>query len=125
MPPNLLPMCVDTVGACGQVIQKAQRAYDKAAKGEHKTAQTLGEARHKHDLAVAGENKAEHDISVREEELTTYQSCISPLAQPSLSSLLADLLHRCARSTSRRLIELLRGGVLSSSKLSAGKIPET
>jgi hypothetical protein len=115
--PNLLPMCVDTVGACGQVIQKAQRAYDRAAKEEHKTAQTLGEARHKHDLAVAGENKAEHDISVREEVSTTYQSCISPF--------LADLLHRCARSTSRRLIERLRGGVLSSSKLSAGKVPET
>jgi hypothetical protein len=62
------------------VIQKAQQAYDKAAKQEHKIAQALGEARHKHDLAVAGENKAEHDLSVRMVEVTTYQSCISPPA---------------------------------------------
>ena len=39
--------------------------HDKAVKGEHKTAQALGEARHKHELAVAGENKAMNDLSVR------------------------------------------------------------
>jgi len=63
--PSLFPIGVDTAGDCGQVIQKAQQAYDKSAKQEHKIAQALGEARHKHDLAVAGENKAEHDLSVR------------------------------------------------------------
>ena len=63
--PSFFPVGVDTAGDCGQVIPKAQQAYDKAAKQEHKIAQALGKARHKHDLAVAGENKAEHDLSVR------------------------------------------------------------
>ena len=39
--------------------------HDKAVKGEHKTEQALSEARHKHELAVAGENKAMNDFSVR------------------------------------------------------------
>jgi len=47
------------------VTRKAQQVHDKAVKGEHKTAQALGEARHKHELAVAGENKAMNDLSVR------------------------------------------------------------
>jgi hypothetical protein len=59
------------------VIQKAQQAYDKAAKQEHKTSQELGEARHKHDLAVASENKAEQDLSVRVIEATNHLACIS------------------------------------------------
>ena len=48
--------------------------HDKAVKGEHKTAQALGEARHKHELAVASENKAMNDLSVRLVVVITYRS---------------------------------------------------
>ncbi len=48
-----------------QAAHKAQRARDKAVQEEHKTAQVLSEAQHGHDLAVAGENKAVNDLSVR------------------------------------------------------------
>ena len=39
--------------------------HDKAVKEEHKTAQALSEVRHKHEVAVASENKAMIDFSVR------------------------------------------------------------
>jgi hypothetical protein len=55
-----------------QVKQKAQRVHDKSVKQEHRAAQALDEARHKHDLAVASENKAMHDLSVRAVEITTH-----------------------------------------------------
>ena len=32
---------------------------------EHKTAQVLSDAQHKHDMAVTGENNAANDLSVR------------------------------------------------------------
>lgn len=32
---------------------------------EHKTAQMLSDAQHKHDMAVTGENNAANDLSVR------------------------------------------------------------
>jgi hypothetical protein len=47
-----------------QETQKAQRAREKAIKQEHLTAQALSDAQHKHDLAVADENKAANDLSV-------------------------------------------------------------
>jgi len=45
-------------------MQKAQQARDKAVKQEHLSAQALSDAQHKHDLAVANENKASNDLSV-------------------------------------------------------------
>ena len=64
--------------------------HDKAVKGEHKAAQALSEARHKHELAVASENKAMNDFSVRLVVVITYQSYT-----PSLPTL-------------RRLFQLIR-----------------
>lgn len=48
-----------------QATHSAQRIREKAVQEEHKTAQALSEAQHKHDFAVAGENKAANDLSVR------------------------------------------------------------
>lgn len=48
-----------------QAAHKAQRAREKAVQEEHRTAQALSEAQHAHDLAVAGQNKAANDLSVR------------------------------------------------------------
>ena len=61
--------------------------HDKAVKGEHKTAQALGEARHKHELAIASENKAMNDLSVRLVVVITYRSYTSspPTMSPALS----------------------------------------
>ena len=61
------------------MTRKAQQVHDKAVKEEHKTAQALSEARHKHELAVAGENKAMNDLSVRVVVVITQQSYNSSL----------------------------------------------
>ena len=53
------------IDTADQATQKAQRAREKAVKQEHKTAQALTDAQHKHDLAVANEKKAVNDLSVR------------------------------------------------------------
>ncbi|KAI0253171.1 hypothetical protein BJV78DRAFT_1197257 [Lactifluus subvellereus] len=52
-----------------KATQKALRARDKAVKQEHQTELALGEAQLRHDLAVAGENKAVHELSVRQRYL--------------------------------------------------------
>jgi hypothetical protein len=77
---------IDTVE---QAMQKAQQAREKAVKHEHKTAQALTDAQHKHDLAVADENKAANDFSVcivvppaAQVALTTVNPCscvVSPV----------------------------------------------
>ena len=48
-----------------QATHKAQRAREKADQEEHKTAQALSEAQHAHDRAVASQNRAANDLSVR------------------------------------------------------------
>jgi hypothetical protein len=53
------------VDAVGQATQKAHQVCYKAVKREHSTAQALGNAQHKHDLAIADEHKAANDLSVR------------------------------------------------------------
>jgi hypothetical protein len=45
-------------------MQKIQQAREKSVKQEHKTAQALSNAQHKHDRALADVKKAANDISV-------------------------------------------------------------
>jgi hypothetical protein len=75
------------------VTRKAQQVHDKAVKSEHKMAQALSEARHKHELAVASENKAMNDFSVRLVVVITYQSYTPslPTMSPAIFSLIRSL----------------------------------
>ena len=77
---------------------------------EHKTAQVLSDAQHKHDMAVAGENNAANDLSVR-------------VPADGSRSFRADMivtyrgLCRCGRNTSRRRTRPSRTGGRSSGRL--------
>lgn len=48
-----------------QAADKAQHAVDKAVKDEHKTAEALNQAEHKHDNAIAGQRNACKTLEVR------------------------------------------------------------
>jgi len=89
------------IDAVEQAAKKVQRAREKAVKQEYKTDQTLSNAQHKHDRAIADKNKAEHD------------------RWP-----LFGMFPRCIRSIFKRSIEPLRVGVQSLSELSARKTLE-
>jgi hypothetical protein len=88
---------IDTVD---QATQKAQRAREKAVKQEHRSAQALTDAQHKHDLAVADEKKAANDLSVCNSRTTcrpsrTHQS--PPINRILASSRCRWLLQMCQR----------------------------
>jgi hypothetical protein len=53
------------IDAVEQAAKKVQQAREKAVKQEYKTDQSLSNAQHKHDRAVADKNKAENDLTVR------------------------------------------------------------
>ncbi|KAN0131038.1 hypothetical protein V8E53_011171 [Lactarius tabidus] len=64
----------------------AQRACEKAVQEEHKTAQVHSDAQYKHNLAVAGENKAANDLSVR----VLFPSAWQPLVRTDSTADLPD-----------------------------------
>jgi hypothetical protein len=106
-------------------MQKVLQARGKAVKQEHKTAQALSNAQHKHDIALADGKKAANDLSVCIVVLPAAQATLTP---NSLSHRVAGLLiHHtgsCVRGTSKKPIEPLRIGVMSLSKFGARRIPE-
>lgn len=109
-------------------MQKVQRAREKAVKQEHKTAQALSNAQHKHDRAVADVKKAANDLSV----CIVYYLLAKPHSPQThilnYSHRVADLLPHhtgsCVKGTSKKPIGPLRIGAVSLSKFSARRIPE-
>lgn len=57
-----------------QAVSKADHTVQKAFKTEHKTAQKLNAAAHKHDVAVSDQNKAEHDLELRKRAVQEAQA---------------------------------------------------
>jgi hypothetical protein len=111
------------IDAVEQATQKAQQSRDKAVKQEHRTAQALNDVQHKHDLAIADERKAARDLSVRIVTVVTAKPHLPSVNHLALCRWLVSYC-RCVRSTFRKPIELLRVGVLNSSKLSVRRIQE-
>ncbi|KAI0260915.1 hypothetical protein BC834DRAFT_973047 [Gloeopeniophorella convolvens] len=56
-----------------KATHKSERTRDKTIKQEHKTAEKLGAAEHNHDVAVANEHKAVHDLEMRQKYLQEAQ----------------------------------------------------